>query len=162
MVDVANITVAFDGNEAGYYDCKRPAHAGIQAHLVVENWVPKHEGMLTLGDNNQCSVDQGSEAVRGSAGVHSPSGVVGPIRDNWIMGVAGGEIPWLGTVKLMVGGPNSYGTGDVPSSSFMALVILLALVVILPQASEVVFRSWISGAPELQAPVDKEDPYEAS
>lgn len=162
VVDVANITVAFDGNEAGYYDCKRPAHAGIQAHLVVENWVPKHEGMLTLGDNNQCSVDQGSEAVRGSAGVHSPSGVVGPIRDNWIMGVAGGEIPWLGTVKLMVGGPNSYGTGDVPSSSFMALVILLALVVILPQASEVVFRSWISGAPELQAPVDKEDPYEAS
>ena len=160
--DVENITVAFDGNEAGYYDCKRPAHAGIEAHLVVENWVPKHEGMLTLGDNNQCSVDQGAEAVRGSAGVHSPSGVVGPIRDAWIMGVAGGEIPWLGTVKLMVGGPNSYGTGDVPSSSFMALVIILAVVVLVPHATELVFRSWLAGAPELEAPITKDDPYEAS
>ena len=160
--DVANITVAFDGNDAGYYDCKRPAHAGIEAHLVVENWVPKHEGMLTLGDNNQCSVDQGAEAVRGSAGVHSPSGVVGPVRDAWIMGVAGGEIPWLGTVKLMVGGPNSYGTGDVPSSSFMALVIILAVVVLVPHATELVFRSWLAGAPELEAPITKDDPYEAS
>ena len=60
--------------------------------------------MLTLGDNNKCSVDQGGGATNGSAGVHSASGVVGPIRDDWVIGVAGGEIPWLGTVKLMVGG----------------------------------------------------------
>ena len=78
------------------------------------------------------------------------------------MGVAGGEIPWLGTVKLMVGGPNSYGTGDVPSSSFMALVIILAVVVLVPHATELVFRSWLAGAPELEAPITKDDPYEAS
>ena len=59
----------FDGSDAAYYDCKRPAHAGIESYLVVEQWTPRHEGMLTLGDNNKCSVDQGAEAVRGSAGV---------------------------------------------------------------------------------------------
>jgi signal peptidase I len=160
--DVENITVAFDGSEAGYYDCKRPAHAGIEAFLVVENWVPKHQGMLTLGDNNKCSVDQGAEAVRGSAGVHSPSGVVGPIRDGWVLGVAGGELPWLGTVKLMFGGPGSYGTGDVPSSSFFALFTLLTLVVILPQLSEMVFRRVLASAPEFDAQHTKEDLYEAS
>ncbi len=148
--DVENITVIFDGTVAGYYDCKRPAHAGVEAHLVVWQWQPSHEGILTLGDNNKCSVDQGSGATNGSAGVHSPSGVVGPIRDAWVLGVAGGEIPWLGTVKLMAGGPNSYGTGDVPSSSFMALIILLATVFAAPQISDSVFRKWIASSPDLQ------------
>jgi signal peptidase I len=162
VTDVENITVAFDGNQAGYYDCKRPAHAGIEAHLVVENWVPKHQGMLTLGDNNKCSVDQGADAVRGSAGVHSPSGVVGPIRDAWVLGVAGGELPWLGTVKLMFGGPGSYGTGDVPSSSFVALFALIAFVVVVPQISEAVFRKVLATAPELEIQQAKQDYDEAS
>jgi signal peptidase I len=150
--DAENVTVIFDGNQAGYYDCKRPAHAGVEAHLVVWQWQPAHEGILTLGDNNKCSVDQGASATNGSAGVHSPSGVVGPIRDGWILGVAGGEIPWLGTVKLMVGGPASYGTGDVPSSSFLALGTVLAAVVFAPVASETVFRRLLAGAPELKHP----------
>ncbi|MEK9651463.1 MAG: S26 family signal peptidase [Poseidonia sp.] len=148
--DAENVTVIFDGNQAGYYDCKRPAHAGVEAHLVVWQWQPAHEGILTLGDNNKCSVDQGASATNGSAGVHSPSGVVGPIRDGWILGVAGGELPWLGTVKLMAGGPNSYGTGDVPSSSFLALGTVLAAVVFAPVASESLFRRLLAGAPELK------------
>jgi signal peptidase I len=84
VVDVENITVRFDGSDAGYYDCKRPAHSGdsyvVEAHLVVWQWQPEHEGMLTLGDNNKCSVDQGAGATNGSNGVHSPSGIVGPVR----------------------------------------------------------------------------------
>ena len=83
VMDVANITVHFDGSDAAYYDCERPAHSGanyvVEPYLVVWQWKPTHEGMLTLGDNNKCSVDQGAQATNGSAGVHSPSGVVGPI-----------------------------------------------------------------------------------
>ena len=134
--NVSNITVHFDGSQAGYYDCERPAHGNVEPYLVVWQWEPRHEGMLTLGDNNKCSVDQGAGATNGSAGVHSPSGVVGPIRNDWVIGVAGGEIPWLGTVKLMVGGPDSYGTKDVPSSSFIALFAVLGGVLLAPQASE--------------------------
>ena len=58
--DVVNITVHFDGTDAAYYDCKRPAHSGenyvVEPYLVVWQWAPSHEGMLTLGDNNKCSV----------------------------------------------------------------------------------------------------------
>ena len=84
--------------------------------------------------------------MRGSAGVHSPSGVVGPVRDTWVLGVAGGEIPWIGTVKLMVGGPDSYGTRDVPTGSFVALFSLIALVIFTPQGMEFMFRRWLNKA----------------
>ena len=155
VMDVANITVHFDGSDSAYYDCKRPAHSGdnyvVEPYLVVWQWKPKHEGMLTLGDNNKCSVDQGAQVTNGSAGVHSPSGIVGPIRDDWVLGVAGGEIPWLGTVKLMLGGPQSYGTQDVPSSSFFALFAVLGGVILAPQAVESVVRWWLNRAPELVA-----------
>ena len=160
--DVSNVTVRFDGTDAAYYDCERPAHAGVEAHLVVWQWEPEHEGMLTLGDNNKCSVDQGAGATNGSAGVHSPSGVVGPVRDSWVLGVAGGEIPWLGTVKLMVGGPDSYGTRDVPSSSFIALFAVLGAVLLLPQVSEQTFRWWLKRSPELTELAKRELDQEAS
>ncbi len=160
--DVSNVTVRFDGTDAAYYDCERPAHAGVEAHLVVWQWEPEHEGMLTLGDNNKCSVDQGAGATNGSAGVHSPSGVVGPVRDSWVLGVAGGEIPWLGTVKLMVGGPDSYGTRDVPSSSFIALFVVLGAVLLLPQVSEQTFRWWLNRSPELTELAKRELDQEAS
>ena len=160
--DVSNVTVRFDGTDAAYYDCERPAHAGVEAHLVVWQWEPEHEGMLTLGDNNKCSVDQGAGATNGSAGVHSPSGVVGPVRDTWVLGVAGGEIPWLGTVKLMVGGPESYGTRDVPSSSFIALFTVLGAVLLLPQVSEQTFRWWLNRSPELTELAKRELDQEAS
>ena len=91
--NVTNVTVHFNGEQAGYYDCERPAHGNVEPYLVVWQWQPRHEGLLTLGDNNKCSVDQGAGATNGSAGVHSASGVVGPIRDDWVLGVAGGEIP---------------------------------------------------------------------
>ena len=160
--DVSNVTVRFDGTDAAYYDCERPAHAGVEAHLVVWQWEPEHEGMLTLGDNNKCSVDQGAGATNGSAGVHSPSGVVGPVRNSWVLGVAGGEIPWLGTVKLMVGGPDSYGTRDVPSSSFIALFAVLGAVLLLPQVSEQTFRWWLNRSPELTELAKRELDQEAS
>lgn len=150
--DVVNVTVIFDGSDAAYYDCKRPAHSGqgyvVEQHLVVWQWEPTHEGILTLGDNNKCSVDQGAQATNGSSGVHSPSGIVGPIRDGWVLGVAGGELPWLGTVKLMIGGENSYGTQDVPYSSFTALFTLLAVVLLAPFVTENVFKRILSRAPE--------------
>ncbi|MBQ71260.1 MAG: hypothetical protein CMA65_07240 [Euryarchaeota archaeon] len=149
-INVSTVSIKFDGTDAGYYDCKRPAHGNVEAHLVVWDWRPSHEGILTLGDNNQCSVDQGASVTNGSAGVHSESGVVGPIRDDWVLGVAGGELPWIGTVKLMVGGPNSYGTRDVPSSSFFALFTLIALVLVSPLFTERIFKEILSGSPELK------------
>lgn len=146
--DVEKVTVSFDGVNAGYYDCKRLSHANVESHLVVWEWEPRHAGLLTLGDNNKCSVDQGSQAVNGSSGVHSASGTVGPIRASWLIGVGGGEIPWLGTVKLMVGGPGTPGTTYVPNSSFLILFSLIAAVLVIPSVADTFIKRFMNGSPE--------------
>ena len=49
----------------------------------------------------------------------------------------------------MVGGPESYGTRDVPSMSFIALFAVLGGVVFAPVVSEKAFRWWLNRSPEL-------------
>ena len=144
------ITIRFDGYNAGYYDCKRMAHANVEPYLVVWNWQPKHSGIVTLGDNNQCSVDQGGLVVNGSSGIHSASGVAGPVREDWLVGVAGGEIPWLGTVKLMLSGPDSPGTQYVPGSSFLFLAMVIGGIIFAPVGLEVVLKKIMQESPEMR------------
>jgi signal peptidase I len=143
------ITIRFDGYNAGYYDCKRMAHANVEPYLVVWNWQPKHSGIVTLGDNNQCSVDQGGLVVNGSSGIHSASGVAGPVREDWLVGVAGGEIPWLGTVKLMLSGADSPGTQYVPGSSFLFLAMVIGGIIFAPVGLEVMLKKIMQESPEM-------------
>lgn len=144
------ITIRFDGYTAGYYDCKRMAHANVEPYLVVWNWQPKHSGIVTLGDNNQCSVDQGGLVVNGSSGIHSASGVAGPVREDWLVGVAGGEIPWLGTVKLMLSGADSPGTQYVPGSSFLFLAMVIGGIIFAPVGLEVMLKKIMQESPEMR------------
>ena len=150
VTDSETITIRFDGYSAGYYDCKRMAHANVEPYLVVWNWQPKHSGIVTLGDNNQCSVDQGGLVVNGSSGIHSASGVAGPVRESWLVGVAGGEIPWLGTVKLMLSGADSPGTQYVPGSSFLFLAMVIGGIIFAPVGLEVVLKKIMQNSPEMQ------------
>ena len=150
VTDSETITIRFDGYSAGYYDCKRMAHANVEPYLVVWNWQPKHSGIVTLGDNNQCSVDQGGLVVNGSSGIHSASGVAGPVRESWLVGVAGGEIPWLGTVKLMLSGADSPGTQYVPGSSFLFLAMVIGGIIFAPVGLEVVLNKIMQNSPEMQ------------
>ena len=150
VTDSATITIKFDGYNAGYYDCKRMAHANVEPYLVVWNWQPKHSGIVTLGDNNKCSVDQGGLVVNGSSGIHSASGVAGPVREDWLVGVAGGEIPWLGTVKLMLGGAESPGTQYVPGSSFLFLAMVIGGIIFAPVGLEVLLKKIMQDSPEMR------------
>ena len=150
VTDSETITIRFDGYNAGYYDCKRMAHANVEPYLVVWNWQPKHSGIVTLGDNNQCSVDQGGLVVNGSSGIHSASGVAGPVRENWLVGVAGGEIPWLGTVKLMLSGADSPGTQYVPGSSFLFLAMVIGGIIFAPVGLEVILKKIMQESPEMR------------
>ena len=117
---------------------------------MVWDWQPKHSGIVTLGDNNQCSVDQGGLVVNGSSGVHSASGVAGPVRESWLVGVAGGEIPWLGTVKLMLSGPSSPGTQYVPGSSFLFLAMVIGGIIFAPVGLEVGLSRLMQKSPEME------------
>lgn len=150
VTDSATITIKFDGYNAGYYDCKRMAHANVEPYLVIWNWQPKHSGIVTLGDNNKCSVDQGGLVVNGSSGIHSASGVAGPVREDWLVGVAGGEIPWLGTVKLMLGGAESPGTQYVPGSSFLFLAMVIGGIIFAPVGLEVLLKKIMQDSPEMR------------
>ena len=150
ITDSETITIRFDGYNAGYYDCKRMAHANVEPYLVVWNWQPKHSGIVTLGDNNQCSVDQGGLVVNGSSGIHSASGVAGPVREDWLVGVAGGEIPWLGTVKLMLSGADSPGTQYVPGSSFLFLAMVIGGIIFAPVGLEVMLKKIMQESPEMR------------
>ena len=149
VLDQPTITVVFDGRSAGYYDCKRSAHANAEPHLVVHEWAPSHEGLLTLGDNNFCSVDQGSGATNGSTGVQGATGLVHAVRTDWIVGRAGAELPWLGVVKLMLASSGP-GTQYVPRSAFVGVASIVALVLALPMVIDPMFRRLIERAPEAE------------
>ena len=81
--------------------------------------------------------------------VHSSSGVAGPVREAWLVGVAGGEIPWLGTVKLMLSGPSSPGTQYVPGSSFLFLALVIGGIIFAPVGLEVVINRIMQNSPEM-------------
>ena len=156
VVDQGTITISFDGIDAAYYDCKRFAHAGVEAHLVIHEWTPEHAGLLTLGDANKCSVDQGAGAVNGSSGLRSVHGAtIGPVQESWLVGRAGGEIPWLGAVKLMVSGTGP-GLEYVPSSSIMYLFVCIGAVLLFPVAADPLIRRIFEKSPEnIQAQQEK-------
>ena len=156
VINQSNISISFDGTDAGFYDCKRYVHAGVEPHLVIDEWVPKHSGLLTLGDANKCSVDQGPEAVNGSSGLRTLGGsVLGPVQESWLVGRAGGEIPWLGTVKLMVSGSGP-GLTYVPSSSIMYLLACIGGILVFPMLADPLVTRIFSTSPEnIQAKQEK-------
>ena len=156
VVNQSSITIAFDGVDAGYYDCKRFVHEGVEPHLRVHKWVPKHSGLLTLGDANKCSVDQGHQAVNGSSGLSTLDGsVIGPVQESWLVGRAGGEIPWLGAVKLMVSGTGP-GLQYVPGSSLMYLCACIGGILVFPMVADPLIRRIFSASPDnIQAQQEK-------
>lgn len=53
---------------------------------------PERSGFITRGDNNAGGADQG---------VNTQSIATCPVKVAWVLGIARGEIPWLGLVKLL-------------------------------------------------------------
>jgi signal peptidase len=88
---------------------------------------PIHSGYITKGDFNR-QVDQ-------LLGI-SPNKE--PIKFDWILGVARGELPWLGIIKLtLTGGLPDY----TPRNSIDALIVMIIVLVVMPLVIEVIL--WI-------------------
>ena len=60
--------------------------------------------------------------------------MVTAIKDEWIIGVASLEIPWVGAVKLYASGTN----GQVTSNSWSNLAIMVAIVIATPVIIEMI------------------------
>lgn len=83
----------------------------------------KHSGFITKGDNNYYE-------GKPIADQHKRSRICRePVKLEWIMGVARGEIPWFGLIKLWATGSLR---GSAPSTSVISLGISLFLIIGLP------------------------------
>jgi len=101
-----------------------------------------HGGFITKGDFNR-QVDQ-------FLGI-SPNKE--PVRFDWIVGMARGELPWLGIVKLfLTGGLPDY----TPQNSIYALIIVITAVMVIPLTIEIMLwvkqRRQPSGQNKMQRP----------
>ena len=128
LVNVDSITWTLD------YEC--PYHGGTY-NLKIDDWEPSHEGYLTTGDNldsNGCNIDQlratdsdASETyIRGNGLKDENGNPVLAVKDEWIIGVAATEIPWLGAAKLAISGTSSSVTDSTWRSLAMVVVLIIA------------------------------------
>jgi signal peptidase I len=114
--------------------------------LMVQGWDPGHSGFLTLGDHNRCDVDQGQAAYPLANGLTDENGnPVQAVRSDWLVGVAGAEIPWLGTVKLAA----SSNSGQVTTHSWQMLGVSAVVLLLGTYALERVTQRLMSSSPEV-------------
>ncbi len=113
-------------------DYKCPYHGG-DYNLRIVNWTPYNEGFLTSGDNrvtNGCKIDQIYATGQDSRnGLKDEFGnPVTEVRDEWIIGVASSEIPWIGAIKLGFSGSSQ----SVTANSWLYLTLTLLIVLASP------------------------------
>ncbi len=87
-------------------------------------------GFITKGDNNP-TIDQD----RRHRGINEP------VREEWVLGRARGELPWFGIFKLAYLGR----TEDVPSNSWTNLIIAITAILLIPLVMELVSRVYEKG-----------------
>lgn len=95
----------------------------IKLSKILKNCFPKgdlHGGYITLGDHNRGGIDQGALPVGDE--------LVRPIKEEWMIGKARGEIPWMGVAKLyLADNPNPF-----PPTSVQMFILTIVLVLCLP------------------------------
>ncbi len=135
VIGVESITVELD----------YPCHPN--GKLQITNWNPGHAGYLTTGDNlfsNGCDYDQKGGH---SGGLLDENGrAVEAVRDDWVVGVAGAEIPWVGAIKLGL----SANSGQVPSSSWWSLTFTAIVLLAIPMVWEKTVARLIETSPEVE------------
>mgnify|MGYP001222439434 CR=1 FL=1 len=115
------------------YEC---SYHGGTYNLRVEGWEPESSGFLTSGDNNfgGCMIDQPAANSQGQGGglVDENGNPVEPVLDDWIVGVASSEVPWIGTIKLATSGTS----GSVTTKSWISLTLTILVILASPIAVE--------------------------
>jgi signal peptidase len=146
----------FDVPSLHYYNVKNnfridgliSFHAGVRDEIdlvvnvtaILNNFnanpaVQPHGGIITKGDHNR-DIDQYSLPAWTGVGNPPPgvSRLVEPVEDGWLVGVARGEIPWFGIIKLWAKGQTE--VHPPPSNSGYNLVISIVLLLVAPFLAE--------------------------
>ena len=139
------------------YQCP-PYHSGGEfTYLKIDGWVPPHEGYLTTGDNentNGCKIDQlratdpdaSEQYIRGNGLKDENGNPVQAVKDEWVVGVASTEIPWIGAAKLFFSGTSS----SVTDTTWRSLAVVIAVIIAAPYIFETVIE-------RLRPPSDDEE-----
>jgi len=105
----------------------------VDVARILQNFQgrPPHSGYVTKGDHNR-EVDQVSLPSWTGAGAppEGTSPLVEPVKDAWVVGVARGELPWFGLIKLWASGQTKLH--KAPANSGQDLALTVALLIILP------------------------------
>ena len=115
-------------------------HGGTY-NLEIIDWKPNHSGFITTGDNpnsNGCKIDQlAATGQDGRNGLKDESGnPVTAVKDEWVIGVASSEIPWIGAIKLFTSNTHHFVTEETWTNlSFTILFVICS-----PMIYESIFR----------------------
>ncbi|MGB1697471.1 MAG: hypothetical protein ACPHK8_03640 [Thermoplasmatota archaeon] len=108
---------------------------------------PADSGFITKGDNNGCW-DQGEGII------------TVPVREEWVLGKARGEVPWIGVVKLFVfdilQGTDNHA-GNAPGNIKAAGWFVVGLIVLGPTAYEMAHKRFGKHDEEGDKPTGSKD-----
>lgn len=129
---------------------------GDVAVLEIANWTPSHPGFITLGDFNGCNVDQ-KEVGPSSPfiiGLRDQEGrPVQVVRSDWIVGIAGGEVPWFGALKLKASEVYEPGSGpgatQVSTQTWRSIMVAVVALLAIPAVMEPAISRLLRDAPEV-------------
>ncbi len=121
ILNVSSINLILD------YPCK---YHGGSYNLEIKNWQPNHSGYITTGDNpdtNGCKIDQiAATGQDGRNGLKDELGnPVMAVKDDWVMGIASSEVPWIGAIKLLTSGTHGFVTDETWFNLSLTIFIVL-------------------------------------
>ncbi len=93
-------------------EAARANRAGSFVHLMAQD-CHNISGFVTRGDNNV------GQDVGGGGSIGGPC----PIREDWVIGKSRGEIPWIGTLKLLITDKPNYDNAPGDIKGFMWLTV---------------------------------------
>ena len=136
ITNVESISMTLD------YNCR------FHGNLTIINWIHTHEGYLTTGDNpitNGCKIDQLAATGQDPRnGLKDEFGnPVTAVKEEWVLGIASSEIPWVGSIKLLASGNHH----SVTESSWLNLTFSVILLLAIPGI--------IEGIPKISNPEEE-------
>ena len=103
--------------------------------LVDLSGIPHESGYLTFGDHNLITSTSKGRVPQGEGylAVDQNIGISRhPVHEEWIVGKARGEIPWMGLMKLYVRGEVPPNTPTRSKAGFWTVIAIIVFAVVFP------------------------------
>ncbi len=102
------------------------AHRNLAINIasLISRPNARHDGYITGGDHN----------IARNFGIDQPRICAEPVRYEWVVGKAEGELPWFGIIKLLFSG--TLDAHPAPANSWIMLFVSIVVIIVLPLGIE--------------------------